>query len=333
MIKRLYYYWYNFIREQLASFFRLITVYELSKKPIFIFATRRGGSTLMMKLIYSQPGVDYIDLPLNLLNYHPYKNKIPRPPMKNRFIHLKQDEEQMLIDYFNHLLEGRYMLRNQCNIFDPDFSFRVNRLVIRELMAKTLIDWFSKNFDIEIIYLLRHPIPTALSNIKFGWETTADAFLRNDYFCKNLLDEDKKTFGSNILKNGSPLEVYTMEWCLDNLYPLTVCKKRPWLTITYEELILHPKEMSNLICSRFDLPDPKHMYKTLLIPTSTAPRKSREDMHKKGQKYLIERWLSQMEQKDLKKIDTLLKTFEIKAYNAYTPYPAKELCHFGSLDG
>jgi len=58
-------------------------------------------------------------------------------------------------------------------------------------MPKLLMDWFTKNFDIEVIYLIRHPIPTALSILNRKWGNTAKTFLENEYFQKNFLDKKK----------------------------------------------------------------------------------------------------------------------------------------------
>ena len=57
-----------------------LCIYKLTEKPIFIFANRRGGSTLAMEMIYSQPGVDCVGKPRNLWRYHPYFNWLPHPP-------------------------------------------------------------------------------------------------------------------------------------------------------------------------------------------------------------------------------------------------------------
>ena len=54
-------------------------VYKLRKKPIFIFATRRGGSTLAMAMIASQPGVDFCSEPLTLWRAHPHFGLLPHP--------------------------------------------------------------------------------------------------------------------------------------------------------------------------------------------------------------------------------------------------------------
>jgi len=316
----------DFIKVMLGTF----AVYKLNKKPIFIFGTRRSGSTLLTKMIYSQPRVDYVTEPLNLWRYHRHYHRLPNPYL-SKFISLKANEEKLLSEYFRALLAGRCRLRNQWNVFDKDYSFCVNKLVIKVLSGKRLIDWFDYNFDIEVIYLIRHPIPVSLSIIKRGWGNTADAFLKNDYFSKYFLDDDKEGFCRSILTNGLPIEAYILEWCLENLYPLSIYHQRPWLVLTYEELVSRPRQVSELICSRFDLPNPERMCKTLLRPTKTSMRESRDFIRIEGPSQRAVHWLNEVNEQELNQIKNIFEVFGLKEYSVYNPFPLDELCHFGTL--
>ena len=90
----------------------LLHVYKLNKKPIFIFATRRGGSTLLAQMLASQPRIDRVNEPLNLWHYHPYFSRLPHPP-RGRFIHLPGEDERKVLAYFEDLLGGRIRVFNE----------------------------------------------------------------------------------------------------------------------------------------------------------------------------------------------------------------------------
>jgi len=308
-----------------------LCIYNLTEKPIFIFSTRRSGSTLLMEMVYSQPNVDYINQPLTLWNYHPHLNKIFRPN-RNRFISLDSEiENKKLLMYFQDLLSGKLRLHHEWNIFDSRFSWHVNRLVVKELNAKCFIDWFSKNFDVEVIFLLRHPIPTALSIIRRKWGNTARAFLENDYFLGAYLNKKRKIFCQNILDKGTPLQKFVLEWCLDNMHPLERYKQRPWLTLTYEELVLRVKKASQLICQKFDLPDWRAMENCILKPSRTSTKVSKKKIKKQGPSSLLQDWRQVLQSKDIEHVSQILEEFEIKEYSAHHPYPHDSLCHFGPL--
>jgi len=57
------------------------------------------------------------------------------------------------------------------------------------LNALPFIDWFDEKFNIKIIYLIRHPIPTSLSIIQRNWGNNLEAMLQNSYFTKKYLNK------------------------------------------------------------------------------------------------------------------------------------------------
>ena len=52
------------------------------------------------------------------------------------------------------------------NIFDSNFDFYINRGVFMVIRANGLIDLFANEYDFYVIYLIKHPIPQAISCIK-----------------------------------------------------------------------------------------------------------------------------------------------------------------------
>ena len=219
-------------------------IYRLRGKPIVIFATRRGGSTLLMEMIASQPGVDFVNEPLNLWGYRPYFDRLLHPP-RGRFISLSEEEARQVRSYFEDLLSGRIKAFNAWNPFYPTWSFRIRRLVVKLLSANSLIDWLAKEFDIEVLYLLRHPVPVALSCLGLNWGNDAEAYLQNPYFREQVLGPERARFADEVLARGTLLQKFVLEWCLENFYPLQVYKERPWLVLTYEEVISRPKQVSD----------------------------------------------------------------------------------------
>lgn len=312
---------------------RLLHVYGLTEKPIVIFASRRGGSTLLAQMIASQPGVDFSNEPLNLWHYHPYFNRLPHPH-RSRFVHLTGKDEQKVLAYFEDLLEGRIRVFNEWNPLSPLYSFRVNRLVIKLLGANTLIDWFDQHFDVHIVYLLRHPVPVALSCLRQNWGNDAEAYLQNAYFRERVLGPDRARFAQEVLEKGTALQRFVLEWCLENFYSLQLYKERPWLVLTYEEIISRPKQISELLCSRLRLPDPERMARMVYRPSRTTFfAESRQAIAQQGPQALLGKWQERVSQEDLEGVHGILHKLGVSAYQAFSPYPGPELCYFGALGG
>lgn len=303
-------------------------LYQLRDKPILILGTRRSGSTLMMRMLYSQRGVDYVDQPLDLWRYHPYRKQLPVPAL-NQFLSTSPEEQASLKSFFADLLSGRKRLRHQWNLFDRHFSWIVRRLVLKELNLKDVdfIDWLAARC--EVVYIVRHPIAVGLSIMKRGWGNTAQAFLENDYYCERYLDTGQAEFSEEILKTGTSLEGFVLEWCLENIPLLQKRVNRPWYTVTYEELVARPIEMSVMLCQELGLPDAQLMSKVVEIPTRTTIVDSKRLITQYGPMSRAAQWQRKITAEERTRIQHILDTMGIKEYSASRTLPGSELLHFG----
>ncbi len=301
------------------------------KQNICIFSSRRCGTTLLMQMINSQPGIKFIYEPLARYRYNPYKKLIPATHL-DQFVYLDADQQVQLRNYFNNVIfKDKLRGYSQWNYFSDSYSFISDRFVIKILDALPIIDWFEKNFDVKIIYLIRHPIPVSLSILNMGWENISEAFICNPNFTKSYLNERTTRLSHHILKTGTKLQKLVLEWCLYHLYPLSIFKRRNWLTITYEELLLNPMKMVDLMCNYLDLPDRERMLETILKPSRTTSRQSKMDILEKGPSYMINRWKNKIDEKIESEVMTILEEFEINAYKKGSTIPSNRLLHFGSI--
>lgn len=303
---------------------------EKGKQDICIFSNRRSGSTLLMQMIYSQPSVNYVDQPLDPWRYSPY-NKIFRDIYQNKDFTNKINLNK-LEKYCNDVVfRGKLKGYSQWNYLDNNYKFFSDRLVIKVLNALPLIDWFEEKFDIKIVYLVRHPIPTSLSIIQRNWGNVAEYFLQNPHFIKKYFNDQKLNYSFKILESGTNLEKFVLEWCIYHSYPLSVYNSRKWLTITYEELLLRPRKMVDLLCNYLDLHDRERMLKTILKPSRTTSRQSKNDIMSKGPSYLVNRWKEEINETSESEVMSILKEFEIDAYQNGCTTPSEKLLHFGPM--
>jgi hypothetical protein len=304
---------------------------HLFKRPILIFSTRRSGSTLLMEAIHSQKEMNYSDQPLDLGKYHPYRKYLPKRRF-NKFISLEPEEEKILGDYFQRLFTGRIRVLSQWNFFRPGYSFTVDRMVVKILNGKPLIGWFAENFDVDIVYLLRHPIPTALSVMRRNWENTAEIFLSDDNFTERYLGKEKTNECHRILEYGTRLQKFVLEWGLENYVPLSNLVEPSRTTITYEELVARPAQICQLLATALDLSAPERMSQRLDRPSKTTLQHSRTDITRQGPMYLLTRWLDQVDPKQACEAMAILEDlFDTRTYIYNSPFPVENLCHFGSL--
>jgi len=58
---------------------------------------------------------------------------------------------------------------------------------------------------------------------------------------------------------------------------------------------------------------------------------ARQAIVKRGPQVMLRRWLKQVSQEELRRVQEILDVLEIRAYQAFSPYPAEVLCHFGPV--
>ena len=301
------------------------------QRPIILVSTRRSGSTLLMEMIYSQPNVTYSDQPLDLWHYQPYRRRLPQPTA-SQFVGLTSAEIGQLAHYFNDLFAGRIRVYSPWRLNAPSYSWSVNRVVAKLVSAHALINWFATEFDAHVVYLVRHPIPTALSILHKGWGNVAHAFLDNNEFATSHLSAEQQAKCHQIATNGTPLEQYVLEWCLLNLIPLQSRTHDHFLTITYEELLMRPQPTTQLLADYCQLPDPDLMVRQSQRASRNTVTKSAEMIRDNAPNVLLSRWQTQVTPDETQRAMSIVSDLLNDApYQADSPFPAPSLCNFGPL--
>jgi len=302
--------------------------------PVWIFSTRRSGSTLLMEAIATQPGMAFINQPLNYWDYDPFRSQFPQLYHQGRI--LEVDEDGILLQNFEKISRGDVWIDSQWNPFDPTFSFRVNRFVIKILNAKAIMDWFLSQFGGSVIYLVRHPVPVSLSVLRKGWGNSGSAFLSLGSFYRSKLPDGFYRECLEIFQKGSLLQKYLLEWVLENLIPLSNFReKQSWMLVTYEELVLRPSLIAEKLANYLGVPFPDRILNRIQKPSRSAGKISRQHMNQRGSAYLVRRWTDNInadEKLQAERVFSLTKDYlALDIYQVDSPYPSEEHCMFGKL--
>lgn len=308
----------RFFKETLK---RLVTSlgnhHETGNKPdILILSSPRSGSTWLMNMLYKMPGVKYINEPLSMeiLNF----NKMLPISTRRDYLSLTKDEKIIIRDYFSNDKKIKHF--GPYNIFNRDYKYFTNRRIIKVIRANALLPWFLETFDFQIIYLMRHPIPQSISSINRGHYCAINEYLADDYYKNKYLTEDVIDFVAHISKVGSQLEKYMTEWCLDNLVPIKYLDKnshKNCLIITYEELVLEPIKMIEMISEKYDLDYSDNLIDQIRKPSKVTDSSTAQTISKirEGDStYLVEKWKKDIHGLLEKKLMKILSIFEIHIY-------------------
>lgn len=308
---------------------QLPSVYRPSKKPdIFLFSTRRSGSTLLRDMISSQRGFNYIDQPFDLTEnqFNPYRHWFPIEYRQGQIVTPSESEQAAIKHYLDGLLSRKYIVRSQWRFWDKSYHWKWDRYLVKELSTKALMPWFEETWGerIRIVFLIRHPLATIRSIAEQTWDHTYQSFLDNPEFAESQLSHKMREAGRKIAANGSPVEQHVLDWCLENLIPLRLWKTHPWVTVSYEKIIAAPEQTAQRLCRQLDLPEPGTMIGTVAIPTRSATPQSRELIKQSGPLTRLSAWMRSYDPQTLAEAARILDIFEIDVYNVERPYAAEE---------
>ena len=291
------------------------------KRDIMLFATRRGGSTWLMEVIAANRGVKPLDQPLSIMTDNLTAAQFRRLPKfeAGELVHLVGAEERRVEDVVSRLLSGELTFNAPTIFWRPGFHLRTDRIVLKIVAAKALIDWFDRRFDLDIVYLTRHPIAQSLSCIRNGWTLTTSAYLQNPWFVEHHLGE-QLGMCHDVAANGSPLEQFTLNWALENLVPLRLLPERPsWLHVSYEECVLEPDATLERTAAALQLDDVRAMRRIMRKPSwssgiSTPETRRRIEAGDLG--FMIGGWKRSVSDDDERSALEILERLGIDLYRA-----------------
>ena len=125
--------------------------------------------------------------------------------------------------------------------------YRSNRLIVKFVRANRLLPWICRRFKVPApILLLRHPCAVIASQLNYGWKIAT----RPDI--PQYLDEYPQ-FRTTLLETEGAEEYLAALWALDQLPALLYRTPHPWIIVTYEELILRPKETLSKVFEKWNI--------------------------------------------------------------------------------
>jgi hypothetical protein len=310
----------HFSKQALKELLWCFTSYRQGqKKNICLFSTRRSGSTWLMELIACNRGVTYSDQPFSIYNAWPKQLKYLPVCEGGDLIILQSDDGARICRYLDELFAGRLQVNGPWRFWTREFDFYAQRIVLKIVSAKALIDFIDKNFDVKILYLTRHPIPTALSIIGNNWGLTAHGYLQNETFASQYLDGHLLRYANDILKTGSLLQKHVLNWTLENLVPLKLLPQRPhWLHIAYEDLTMNPVTVLAKLVNHLELNEIDKMQKLITKPSKSTKKLSSHQVRKQiktgDTRNIIGRWKEEVDLTDQSRAFDILEKFEISMY-------------------
>jgi len=281
---------------------------------IALFATPRGGSTWVMEILAAQPGMKFVDEPLNIR-----RENVQRTGVFAGWDELMPEGhcEDRIIDFLAALAMGRYGNMNTAP-FQKNYRILTNRVVYKIHAAKHLANQVRDRCGCQIVYLLRHPIPNTLSRTVFP---RLEHFLESPFYMDGYLTPDVAKEVRKIANKGNHLQRGIVSWCFENIDAHRNEDKEDWTILTYEELIQNPSGVCSVLADNLGLAD---LERTLggvseaATNVAMSDRKTQEVLQR-GQgdgrtRYLISRWRDKVSDAEERELFSIIDLFEVDFY-------------------
>lgn len=297
--------------------------HEPSGQPdICIAATRRGGSTMVMEIIAAGGPLRYIDQPFSIHSADSRHRKMLPHPRNGQFVSVSEDEYRRIREFMTRLSQGDEIANAAWDIRKDTWHARTSRVVFKIVDAKTLIPRLSDDLTLDVLWFIRHPIPTALSIIRNDWGHTADAFLSDRNFVDRFLQKDLETYCRNILKSEDRLAIEVMGWALENRPVYDDLRERPsWKVLSYETLVSERKRSIDGLVNWLNLPDRESMLKQAGRASSSSRRLATRVDPASDSVDQVGSWRSSLDVSRAERVMEIPQTLGIPLYSAGDDFP------------
>ncbi len=283
---------------------------------VLLFATPRGGSTWLMEIIASQPRMKFYDEPFNVR-----RADVARAGRFTCWSDLMPEhvDTAKVFAYLDDLTQNRLPhmnprpFRRQHRLFTDRIVFKIHEL---EFMA----DKIRQHLQAQVVYLLRHPIPTSLSRNVYP---RLDYFMRSPYYRERYLSEAVWDEVRRIHRQGTDLEKGVLSWCFENVDVLRGGNVSNWTVISYEELLLNPVKCCGYLAERLHLEDMDALLKSIDEPSSNI-QMSDQDTHRilheqdkqARKKKMVMKWRGKIGEAEEHRAMAILTLFGLDVYTA-----------------
>jgi len=299
-----------FIINQILRFKRIPV-----DQNLLIFSDPRGGSIWLMEMLLQIPKTVAIWEP-----FHVNNGVIPESFKFGWRPYVPEDCSRGDIkSLFTSVLSGEN--NNVWTIRDSKIVdyLKAEKLIFKFVRINSMLPWLTKNFRFKHkpIYLLRHPVAVALSQIK--------AFHQNESFQQfeipDVVFNEKYILHQEFLKSlTSPFEKYIAEWCLHNADTIKHSRaNKDWIVVYYEDLLVAPQIQLKRIFKELNIELNSGVYSNARKPSQMVYK---NDFYKESKNQLI-KWVDRATASDLEKGEIVLKYFDIKEYSCFNPLPNK----------
>jgi hypothetical protein len=158
----------------------------------------------------------------------------------------------------------------------------------------------------------------------------ASANLMHPGFCSRHLGKKLTEFAWEVLHDGTEIQRFVLEWCLDNLVPYRTWQDDPesWSFITYEELFLQPGRVLEVLGDELGLDVTRRMMKLTRVPSASTSIDRRKPLTASPSSDWLVQWRSNVSGGDERDAFGIVNRFGIDLYGPGNPVAFERYLRF-----
>jgi hypothetical protein len=160
-------------------------------------------------------------------------------------------------------------------------------------------------------------------------EPRTASFLGDAWFAEQVLTGAQRARAEAVLKSGDALAQRVVDWCCENLIPLTRSDLSGRLVLTYEELSANPAPVLRRLMDHCELRALEKLSARFRVPSATASAAARSGV--KAAHWL--RWRSALPPERIQELMALCAEFGIDVYAADSAAPRRFVLDPASFAG
>jgi len=212
-----------------------VTFIERNHDPartLLLVGSRRSGTTWLAEVLVEALQARFV--------YEPLRSRsVPwtKPVRPGLYVPTGEPADEAVAMVLDRVLTGRF--RNR--FADKYNAVRLPRCrLVKEVRLTNLLPWIARRYPATpVVYLLRHPVPSAWSVTRLGWPDNVAQLLDQD----RLRDGPLAPFRELIAETADSSDVLprvVLAWCLENLVPIRYLSPDRVHVVLYENLVTDP---------------------------------------------------------------------------------------------
>ena len=296
------------------------------KNAIIICSEPRGGSTWLMEILQSMPKTV-----VNMEPLHHFSGVVPARFNLGWYPYIPQENNEIkYLRFFKAVLTFKVYNRWTTGKVGIKKLLSAKRVLTKFVLANRLLPWLTLHFNHKLshwpIYLVRHPIPTCISQLRnfhgIQKERLLSVSATNFKVPNGIFNDRFKEHETYLASLSSSLERHIALWCINNVAIMDHPNKAGWITVYYEDLVKNPLTETRKLMQQLGIETPPQHWEMFNFKIPSAS--NFKNHYKKDPHQQLESFLAQFSKQELQRIQDIFDYFNFNVYSAFNAYPQSQ---------